>query len=104
MAVMHVRCDAATVHLSGVLDVRSVAVVRDALEATFDTAAGDVVLDVTGLDGVDAAGLGVLVATHRKAHRGGRRLVLRGARAPFLRTLAVTRLHRVLHVERLVPA
>ena len=93
-----------TLHLVGTLDVRSVAVAREALDAALRDGDGDLVLDVSGLDALDAAGLGVVVATHRKAVRRGRRLVLRGASPALLRTLAVTRLLRILNVERLVPA
>jgi anti-sigma B factor antagonist len=96
--------DAGPVHLTGTLDVRSVAQTREVLDAALAYGDGDLVLDLSALDAWDAAGLGLVVAAHRKARRAGRRLVLRGPGPGVLRTLAVTRLHRVLHVERLLPA
>ena len=53
-----------------------------------------------GAQVLDAAGLGMLVAAHRRAGRSGRRLVLRSVPPPVGRVLAMTRLHRVLNVER----
>ena len=103
---MDVWCEpvTGTVHVTGTLDVRSVSRARETLEAALAMGAGDLVVDLSGLEALDAAGLGVLVSAHRKAQRLDRRLVLRRAQPPLLRTLAVTRLHRVLHLERLVPA
>jgi anti-anti-sigma factor len=49
------------------LDVRSVAEVRDALHAAIDAGDGDLVVDVSGVELVDAAGLGVLVGADRRA-------------------------------------
>lgn len=90
------------VHLAGSLDVRYVAHVREVLDRALADGCGDLVVDMSEVELVDATGLGVLVAAHRKASRRGRRLVLRGVRPALLRLLAVTRLHRILYVERLV--
>lgn len=89
--------------LSGFLDVRCVADVRSALHATLDATTGEVVVDVSDLDALDATGLAVVVAAHRRALGQGRRLVLDGVRPPLARLLAVTRLNRVLIVRRLPP-
>jgi len=88
--------------VSGLLDVRSVAEVRAALHRTLDSCAGDVTIDLSGLDALDATGLGVIVAAHRRALAQGRRLVLRGVRPSLARLFAVTRLSRVLIVSRAV--
>jgi anti-sigma B factor antagonist len=88
------------VRLSGVLDVRSVGCVRQRLNDLIDSSEGDVVVDLAALDAVDATGLGLLVAAHRRVERLGRQLVLRHPLPPVVRILAVTRLSRVLHVER----
>jgi len=83
------------------LDVSTVASVREALLLALDASpALDVVADVSGVLVVDSAGLGLLVTTHRNAARMGRRLVLADPSPRLLRLLAVTRLHRVLHVDR----
>lgn len=83
------------------LDVRSVGAVRTTLTAVQDAAAGgDVVLDMSALEVIDAAGLGMIAAAHVRAERSGHRLILRGCSKDLRRVLAVTRLNRVLHVER----
>lgn len=88
------------VRLAGLLDVRSVAAVRQLLNDLIDNSDGDVVVDLRAVDAVDATGLGLLVATHRRTQLLGRHLVLRHPVPSVVRILAVTRLHRVLHVER----
>jgi anti-anti-sigma factor len=86
--------------LAGDLDRRSVSLAREALHGVLGSGSGDVVLDVSGVGLVDTTGLGLLVASHRRAASSGRRVVLRGVGPGLARILAVTRLHRVLHVER----
>ena len=88
------------VRLAGSLDVRSVAAVRHQLNELIDGTEGDVIVDLEGLDAVDAAGLGVLFAAHRRAEQAGRILVLRHPLPAVGRVLAMTRLSRVLHIER----
>lgn len=88
------------VHLTGILDVRSVGDVRQTLNNLIDTSVGDVFVDLETVDAVDATGLGLLVATHRRTQLLGRQLVLWHPMPSVVRILAVTRLHRILHVER----
>ena len=90
--------------LLGRLDVHSVSDVRALLHAAIDAADGDLVVDVSGVDLVDATGLGVLVGADRRARLAGRRLVLRDVTPRLLRILRVTRLHRVLTIEVALPA
>jgi len=85
---------------SGLLDVRSVGDVRQLLNDLIDNSAGDVIVDLSAVDAIDATGLGLLVATHRRTQLLGRQLVLRHPVPSVIRILAVTRLHRILHVER----
>lgn len=86
--------------LAGRLDVAAAADTRLALVAAVDAADGDLVLDLAGLQAVDATGLGVLVGVHRRAGRRGRTLVLRDVTAPVARVLMLTRLDRVLSQTR----
>jgi anti-anti-sigma factor len=88
------------VRLAGLLDVRSVGDVRQALNQLIDSSEGDVIVDLEAVDAMDATGLGLLVATHRRTQLLGRHLVLRHPMPSVVRILAVTRLHRILHVER----
>lgn len=82
------------------LDGSTVADVRLTLHTALDSAPGDLVVDCAAVEVVDAIGLGVLIGVHRRAHAEGRRLVLADPQPRVLRLLAVTRLHRVLHLER----
>jgi anti-sigma B factor antagonist len=86
--------------LSGFLDVRGVSEVRSALHSWLDSCEGDLLLDVRSLVAIDATGLALLVAVHRRALNQGRHLVLDGVGPSLARLLAVTRLHRVLTVRR----
>ncbi|SFI45892.1 anti-anti-sigma factor [Streptosporangium canum] len=81
------------------LDVGTVAGVRPRLHDAVDSGHGDLIVDLSGLEMIDATGLGVLVGTHRRALAAQRRLILRGVPPRVMRVLAVTRLNRVLTVE-----
>lgn len=82
--------------LSGRLDVHTAADVRLALLDALEHGTGELVLDLSDVTAVDATGLGVLVATHRRAGRVARLLVLRDVAPPLHRLLTITRLDRVL--------
>jgi anti-sigma B factor antagonist len=92
----------ATLALSGRLDASSVGDVRMSLNRLIDTTGADVVVDLSQVDVIDITGLGLLAATHRRLERAGRQLVLRGCADHVRRVLAVTRLSRVMHVERVL--
>ena len=92
--------DSQVVRLGARVDATTVAETRRELHAALAVGTGDLVVDLTDVAIVDAAGLGMLVAAHRRAADLGRRLVLRGVPASMSRVLAMTRLHRVLNVER----
>jgi anti-anti-sigma factor len=85
--------------VSGRLDVHQASDVREALHAAIDSGTGDLVVDVSGVELVDATGLGVLVGAHRRATQVGRRVVLRDAGPRLTRILRLTRLSRVLALE-----
>jgi anti-anti-sigma factor len=86
--------------LSGKLDVHTAADVRNALVDAVAAGSGELVLDLSALEAVDATGLGVLVGAHRRAQRAGRTLVLVDVQVPVARLLLVTRLDRVLAIRR----
>lgn len=87
------------VSLSGRLAASTVADVRAVLTAAAEAGAGDLIVDLGGVERIDASGLGVLVGAHRVAMRRERRLVLRNVPPRIERLLAATRLNRVLAVE-----
>jgi anti-anti-sigma factor len=86
--------------LRGRLDVAVATDVRLALADAMGHGGGELVLDLSGLDAVDATGLGVLVGAHRHAGREGRTLVLRDVGPTVARLLRLTRLDRVLRTAR----
>jgi anti-sigma B factor antagonist len=88
--------------VGGPLSARTVADVRAALVAAIAGGRGDLVVDISAVELVDASGLGVMVGAHRLALRNERRLVLRGVPQRIERLLAVTHLNRVLTVEAAV--
>jgi anti-anti-sigma factor len=92
--------DGTMVTLSGRLDVRVAADVRNALAAAVDRGVGELRVDLAALEAVDATGLGVLMGAHRRAQRAGRTLVLEDVPAPVGRLLLVTRLDKVLQTRR----
>jgi len=85
--------------LSGRMDASSATEMREALHSAIESGAGDLVVDVSGVDMVDAIGLGVLLGAHRRAAQTGRRVVLRDASPRLLRILRLARLHRVFALE-----
>lgn len=85
--------------LTGRLDVATVSAVRDRLDAALGSGLGDLVVNLAGVEVMDATGLGMLVGLHRRAAKAGRRLVLRDVPPRLLRLLTATRLHKVLVVE-----
>jgi anti-anti-sigma factor len=85
--------------LRGQLSALSVGDVRAALCEAIDDGVDDVVVDMSGVELMDATGLGVLVGCHRRAERAGRRLVLQNVPDRIERLLLATRLHRVLCLD-----
>lgn len=75
--------------------------VRYALQIALDSAhSGDLTVDASQVVSLDVAGLGVLVTAHRNARHRGVRMVLCDPQPRIMRILAVTRLHRVLNLDR----
>ncbi len=81
------------------LDGSSAAAVRADLDAAIARDAGDIVVDLSRVEWVDATGLAVLVAAHRRLRGQQRLLVLRGCTPRVRRALAMTRLNRILALE-----
>jgi anti-sigma B factor antagonist len=102
---MHAGVDGALVVLAGRLDVRGASVAREALQAALKAGKGELVVDLSRVELLDATGLGVLVAAHRRARLAGRRLILRDAAPRVARLLSLTRIDRIIATEyRSVPA
>lgn len=83
-----------TIH--GRIDVHAISGLRDRLHDIVDAGSGDVVLRLGDAEIGDATALGLLVGTHHRARRAGRRLVVSEASERTARLLRASRLDRVL--------
>jgi len=99
---MDIMRDGPTLVLSGDFDVRSTWEVRTAIYELLGSHDGDVVVDLSEVDGIDLTALKVLAVATREASRGGHHLVLRGCTGPVRRMLHLTHLRRMVEVERSV--
>jgi anti-anti-sigma factor len=96
---MEIFTDGPVLVLEGDFDARSTFQVRTALYdllATYD----DVVVDLTGVSGADVTALKVLAAASRRTALEGRHLTLRGCAPTVRRLLHLTRLARIVELER----
>lgn len=100
---MDIMIDGSTLVLAGAFDVRSTMEVRNALYELLALHDGDVVVDLTGVESIDVTALKVLGVATRQAARQGHHLTLRGCRPAVRRLLHMSRMIRVLEVERAVP-
>jgi anti-anti-sigma factor len=94
---MHAARDDDVVTLSGLLDARRAAETRQVLYERIDTVEGDVVVDLTDVESMDATVMTVLAAAAVRLRRAGRQVVLRGC-TPALRRLFAFRGWRRLFV------
>ncbi len=97
---MEILTDGPTLVLHGDFDVRSTMEVRTAIYEHLEGHDEDVVIDLTDVTSVDVTALKVLAVATVGAARAGHHLVLRGAGPPVLRMLHLSRLIRVVELER----
>jgi anti-anti-sigma factor len=100
---MHAARDDDVVALSGLLDARRAAETRAVLYERIDTGDGDVVVDLTEVESMDATVMTVLAAAAVRLRRAGRQVVVRGC-PPALRRLFAFRGWRRLFVWERDPA
>ncbi len=97
---MEIVCDGPTLLLSGDFDVRSTMEVRTAIHEALHASDQDVVVDLTGVDAIDLTAARVLAYATLEASRSGHHLLLRGCGPAVRRMLHLTRLARIIEVER----
>ena len=97
---MEILTDGPTILLSGDFDVRSTWEVRNAIYEHLQGHDEDVVIDLTEVTTIDLTALKVLAVATRQAARAGHHLTLRGCGPSVRRMLHLTRLIRVVEVER----
>ncbi|WP_131748327.1 STAS domain-containing protein [Frankia sp. Cppng1_Ct_nod] len=93
------RREIQTMRLGGRVDVRTVGDLRLRLHTAIDGGVGQLRVNVSGLELVDHAGLGVLLGGALRARRAGRSMVLVEVPAALGKLLAANRLGRILRVE-----
>jgi Anti-anti-sigma regulatory factor (antagonist of anti-sigma factor) len=79
--------------LGGRLDARGASAARAVLHAAVLDGRGNLVVDMSGVEMVDAVGLGVLMGTRRLAFRHGRTLLLEACPSTVARVLGAAGLH-----------
>ena len=94
----HTTGRAATLTLSGELDLVSSPVLERALAPMLDSDAELIIVDLRGLDFMDSTGLHVLVQAHQQLHDAGRRLALVRARDHVQRLFDLTGLSETMTI------
>ena len=97
---MDIETDGDRLVLNGAFDVRSTWEVRNAIYDHLDSRDEDLVIDLTGVDSIDVTALRVLAVATRRAVSLGHHLTLRGCGPAVRRLLHLSRLIRVVEVER----
>lgn len=97
---MDIATEGPTLVLSGDFDARSTWQVRTAIYEHLDGCDHDVVVDLTDVGVVDVTALKVLAVASRRAGQAGRHLTLRGCNGAVRRLLHMTRLMRLVELER----
>ena len=98
---MDISVDGPILALSGDFDARSTWLVRAAIyEHLASLGEGNVHIDLTDVDAVDVTALKVLGMATRQAGRNGQHLTLRGCGPAVRRLLHLSRLIRVVELER----
>jgi anti-anti-sigma factor len=91
--------DDVRVTLVGDIDAASATAVEHRLSEVIESAAGAMVVNMSGISFIDSTGLRAVVAIHRRLSEKGRSLVLRDLSAPTRRLFDLTGLGPALGVD-----
>lgn len=86
------------VNLWGEIDILAARAGNEAVEGLVRSGCSDVVVGLSGVRMLDAAGTGFLVDLHRIARERGGGLLVRGPRPVVLRVLVLTRFRELIDV------
>ena len=86
------------VNLWGEIDILAAHAGDEAVEGLLHSGCSDVVVGLSGVRMLDAAGTGFLVDLHRIARERGGRLLVRGPRPVVLRVLVLTRFRELIDI------
>ncbi len=86
------------VDVEGDIDVSNTLVLRDALASAMGDGSARVMLDLSDVEFVDSAGVGLLVTAHRRAQQGRGAFAVASLTPTVARVLELTRTDRVLTV------
>ena len=99
MVLVEHTTNGGTLEVSGSLDVRCTAELRQAVYALLEQQSGDVHVDISRVDSVDMTTLKMLAVANRTAERRGQRVVLRGGSPGVRRLLHLSHLRWMLPIE-----
>jgi anti-sigma B factor antagonist len=98
-----ITADRIVVTADGELDVANVPQLRQYLHDALDEHPLPLVLDLTQVDFIDSATLGVLVGVHKRVGQEGRTLTLVSPRERLMRIFRLTALDRLFTIEPALP-
>jgi anti-sigma B factor antagonist len=91
--------NATIVRVRGDVDVATSPQLRAELQTAIDAGTKEVVVDVSAMDFIDSAGLGVLIGALKRAREADVRLVLRGVQPSPRKVLGITGLDEMFTLE-----
>jgi anti-sigma B factor antagonist len=86
--------------VAGELDLATISVLRDALDSVPEIGVRRVVLDVTKLEFISAAGVRIALEAQRRLARHGGQLVLRGPNALLMRVLRAAEVESEFQIDQ----
>ncbi|CAN5850148.1 hypothetical protein BH24ACT3_BH24ACT3_09650 [soil metagenome] len=89
----------AVIVISGELDLAGVPMLQGRILEAAERHAGDLVVDMAGLEFMDSSGISVLIGAHKMLRTKDRRLVLRAPGGSPRDVLATTRMDEVFTIE-----